>query len=181
MSNRFIILDRDGVINQDSDQYIKSPDEWRALPGSLEAIASLNRAGYRVVVATNQSGLARGLFDIDALNAIHRKMHDQLERVGGQLDGIVFCPHAPADNCNCRKPAPGMLKQISERFVVDLEGVLMVGDTLGDLQTADAAGATPVLVRSGKGSATERKIQNRPQQIIFDDLASVVDWLLTEN
>ena len=174
---KLVILDRDGVINVDSDQFIKSADEWRAIPGSLEAIAMLNRAGFRVVVASNQSGIARGLFTIDTLNAIHRKMYDELERVGGQLDGIFFCPHGPSDNCDCRKPRPGLLKEIAGRYYVDLPGVPLIGDSLRDLQAAEAVGAQPILVRTGKGHQTEQKLadQNIP---IYDDLADAVDNLL---
>ena len=180
-STRFVILDRDGVINEDSDDYIKSPDEWQPIPGSLEAIASLNRAGYRVVVASNQSGIARGLFSIDTLNAIHRKLHNELELVGGQLDGIFFCPHAPSDNCACRKPRPGMLEQIAERFFVELPGVPLIGDTLRDLQAAESVGATPLLVRTGKGVQTEQQLSKEHQVQIFDDLAAAADHLIADD
>jgi D-glycero-D-manno-heptose 1,7-bisphosphate phosphatase len=126
---KLVILDRDGVINHDSDQYIKSPEEWKPIPGSLAAIARLNQAGYRVVVATNQSGVGRGLFETDTLIAIHDKMHKALAQVGGRIDAIFFCPHTNADNCDCRKPKPGMLREIAARFNADLTGVPAIGDS----------------------------------------------------
>src|SRR5690606_15356620 len=129
---RLVILDRDGVINEDSDAYIKSPDEWIPIPGSLEAIARLNRAEYRVVVASNQSGLARGLFDADTLSRIHEKMHRALADVGGAVDAVFFCPHGPDDECDCRKPRPGLLQDIARRLNVSLRGVPAVGDSLRD-------------------------------------------------
>src|SRR5450756_2364763 len=137
---KLIILDRDGVINSDSDLFIKSPAEWLPLPGSLEAIARLNQAGYRVVVATNQSGVGRGLFDMTTLNAIHDKMHKAVNQLGGRIDAVFFCPHAQDAGCACRKPQPGMLLEIAERFNVALAGVPAIGDSLRDLQAASAAG-----------------------------------------
>ncbi|MDR2881826.1 MAG: D-glycero-beta-D-manno-heptose 1,7-bisphosphate 7-phosphatase [Azoarcus sp.] len=172
-----IILDRDGVINYDSDQFIKSPDEWRPIPGSLEAIALLNRWGWRVVLASNQSGVGRGLFDLDTLNAIHDKMIKSLAQMGGRLDAIFFCPH-PADSpCNCRKPKPGLLIEISKRFNVDLTGVPVVGDSLRDLQAAIAVGGQPYLVLTGKGAKTREDPELPPQTRIFDDLAAVAAQL----
>jgi D-glycero-D-manno-heptose 1,7-bisphosphate phosphatase len=168
-----IILDRDGVINHDSDQFIKSPEEWRPIPGSLEAIALLNRWGWRVVVASNQSGVGRGLFDMDTLNAIHDKMVKSLAQVGGRLDAIFFCPHPADSTCNCRKPKPGMLINISERFNVDLTGVPVVGDGLRDLQAAVTVGGLPCLVLTGKGEKTREEPELPPQTVIFDDLAAV--------
>jgi D-glycero-D-manno-heptose 1,7-bisphosphate phosphatase len=168
-----IILDRDGVINYDSDQFIKSPDEWRPIPGSLEAIALLNRWGWRVVMASNQSGVGRGLFDMDTLNAIHDKMTKSLAQVGGRLDAIFFCPHAADSPCKCRKPKPGMLIEISQRFNVDLTGVPVVGDSLRDMQAAVAVGASPHLVLTGKGAKTHQDSQLPPQTEVFDDLAAV--------
>ena len=135
---KLIILDRDGVINEDSDDYIKSTDEFIPLPDSLEAIARLNHAGYTVMVATNQSGIARGLFSIDTLNAIHSKLRRELSTYGGRVDGIFFCPHGPDDHCDCRKPAPGLLYEIAERTGRSLEGVPAVGDSLRDIQAAQA-------------------------------------------
>ena len=173
-----MILDRDGVINQDSEHYIKSPDEWVPLPGSLEAIARLNQGGYRVMVATNQSGLARGLFDIDALQAIHQKMHNLLEKVGGHIDGVFFCPHGPDARCNCRKPKPGLFHQIERRLRLDLHGVPAVGDSLRDIIAAQRAGAIPILVRTGSGQRTQSQ-KELPRDIqVYQDLAAAVDALI---
>jgi len=150
-----IILDRDGVINYDSDQFIKNPEEWKPIPGSLEAIARLNQAGYRVVVSTNQSGVGRGLFDMATLNAIHDKMHKSCSLVGARIDAIFFCPHAADANCLCRKPKTGMLEEIATRYNLgSLKDVPAVGDSLRDLQSASAMGAKPYLVLTGKGSKT---------------------------
>tara|TARA_R110001599_G_scaffold353676_1_gene595127 strand:- start:165468 stop:166025 length:558 start_codon:yes stop_codon:yes gene_type:complete len=175
---KLIILDRDGVINQDSDAFIKSPDEWIPIPGSLEAIARLNQADYHVVVCTNQSGIARGKFNIMTLNAIHQKMHAAAQEVGAEIDAVFFCPHAADDNCDCRKPKPGMLHAISERFNVDLKGVPMVGDALRDLQAGFVAGCHPHLVLSGKGEKTRASGGLPPGTEIYNDLAAVVDDLL---
>lgn len=175
---KLIILDRDGVINYDSPSYIKSPEEWKPIPGSLEAIALLNQAGYRVLVATNQSGVGRGLFEMATLNEIHDKMHRALGVLGGRIDGIFYCPHAQDAGCSCRKPKPGLLEEISRRFGVSLEGVPFIGDSLRDLQAATAVGAQPVLVLTGKGKKT-RKDGNLPEgTVIHDDLAAAVSSLL---
>jgi D-glycero-D-manno-heptose 1,7-bisphosphate phosphatase len=171
---KLIILDRDGVINYDSDQFIKSPQEWRPIEGSMEAIALLNQWGWRVVVATNQSGVGRGLFDMDTLAAIHDKMHRAVAQAGGRIDAIFFCPHAADSKCACRKPKPGMLLEIAERFNVDLNDVPVVGDSLRDLQSAVAAGAQPVLVRTGKGAKTEADPELPPGTTVHDDLAAYV-------
>ncbi len=175
-----VILDRDGVINQDSDQYIKSPEEWIPIPGSLEAIARLNHAGFLVAVATNQSGLARGLIDLDTLNAMHAKMREQLARVGGHVDGIFFCPHGPDDGCNCRKPEPGLYRQISERCAIDLRGVAIIGDSRRDLEAAQSVGARPILVRTGKGDRSRSKLKGLGKVEIFDDLAATAAALIAE-
>ncbi len=151
---KLVVLDRDGVINLDSDQYIKSPEEWKPIPGSLEAIARLTQAGFRVVVATNQSGLGRGLFDMATLNAMHDKMHKAVNQLGGRIDAVFFCPHAQDAGCDCRKPKPGMLREIAARFDLALAGVPVIGDSLRDLQAASAVGARPVLVLTGKGEQT---------------------------
>ncbi len=151
---KLVILDRDGVINLDSDQYIKSPEEWKPIAGSLEAIARFTQAGFRVVIATNQSGLGRGLFDMATLNAMHDKMHKAVNQLGGRIDAVFFCPHAQDAGCACRKPRPGMLLEIAERFNVPLAGVPAIGDSLRDLEAASAAGARPVLVLTGKGEQT---------------------------
>jgi len=151
---KLVILDRDGTINHDSDQFIKSPAEWKPIKGSLEAIARLTQAGWHVVVATNQSGIGRGLFDMATLNAIHDTMHRAAHQAGGRIDAVFFCPHAGDSNCECRKPKPGMLLEIARRMNAELEDVPMVGDSLRDLQAAAAAGAKPVLVLTGKGRNT---------------------------
>ena len=175
---KLIILDRDGVINFDSTQFIKSPEEWKPIPGSLEAIAKLDGAGYRVVIATNQSGVGRGLFDMDTLNAIHDKMIKAVASVGGRIDAIFFCPH-PADSiCDCRKPKPGMFHQIAERFNVDLKGVPAVGDSLRDLEAASAVGCQPILVQTGKGVRTLEEGNLPAETKVFPDLAAVARPLL---
>ena len=175
---KLVILDRDGVINQDSASYIKSPDEWKPIPGSLEAIALLNQAGYRVLVATNQSGIGRGLFEMTTLNEIHNKMHRALGLVGGRVDGIFYCPHTQDAGCSCRKPKPGLLEEIARRFGVSLEGVPFIGDSLRDLQAAAAVGAQSILVLTGKGKKT-RKDGGMPENtVIYDDLAAAVHNLL---
>jgi D-glycero-D-manno-heptose 1,7-bisphosphate phosphatase len=175
---KLIILDRDGVINHDSAAFIKSPAEWRPIEGSLEAIVRLNQAGYRVLVATNQSGVARGLFDMDTLNAIHQKMHQAVSALGGRIDAIFYCPHAADSNCDCRKPKPGMFHRIASCYNVNLAGVPTVGDSLRDLQAGVVAGAQPYLVLTGKGQKT-RADGNLPEGTqIFPDLAAVVSHLL---
>jgi len=174
---KIIVLDRDGVINLDSDQFIKSPDEWKPIPGSLEAIARLNEANWRVVVASNQSGVGRGLFDMDTLNAINEKMVKAIGQVGGRLDAIFFCPHAADSPCDCRKPKPGMFLQIAERFNVSLEGMPVVGDSLRDLQAGVAVGCKPYLVLTGKGKKTAIDPALPEGTLIFPDLAAVVAQL----
>lgn len=176
---KLVILDRDGVINQDSDFYIKSVEEWIPIPGSLEAISKLNHAGYRILVATNQSGLSRGLLSIEDLNLMHRKMRRELSVHGAQIEAIFFCPHTPAARCKCRKPLPGLLEDISRRLEVDLRGVPMIGDSIGDIRAAKAAGAIPILVRTGKGVRT---IADYGQELgsisIYTDLSAATDSLL---
>ncbi len=150
----FILLDRDGVINEDSDAFIKSPDEWQPIPGSLEALAWLNQRGVQVVILTNQSGIARGLFDLETLERIHTKMRTAVEGLGGQISDIFFCPHGPDDGCTCRKPRPGLFQQFAERYQVSLDALPAVGDSYRDLQAAWAVKASPVLVKTGKGLKT---------------------------
>jgi D-glycero-D-manno-heptose 1,7-bisphosphate phosphatase len=174
---KLVILDRDGVINYDSAAFIKTPDEWKPIPGSLEAIARLTQAGYRVVVATNQSGIGRGLLDMGALNAINDKMCKAAIQAGGRIDAMFFCPHANTDNCNCRKPATGMFKEIADRFGVELSGVPAIGDSLRDLQTAAAVGAIPILVLSGKGKKTKAEGELPENTRIFPNLSAAVDAL----
>lgn len=175
---KLVILDRDGVINQDSKQFIKSPAEWRPIPGSLEAIARLNQAGYRVVVATNQSGVGRGLFDMDTLNAIHDKMHRAVLAAGGRIDAIFYCPHAIEAGCHCRKPQTGMFERIATCFNIDLPGTPTVGDSLRDLQAADAVGALPLLVMTGKGTQTQADGGMPDGTQVFPDLAAATDHIL---
>lgn len=174
---KLIILDRDGVINQDSDAYIKGPDEWRPIPGSLEAIARLTKAGYRIAVATNQSGVGRGLFDLATLAQIHAKMHQHVAAAGGRIDAVFFCPHAADSNCGCRKPKPGMIEEILRRFRTDAAGVTCVGDSLRDLQAAAAAGCRPILVLSGKGRGTMRTGGLPAETLVRVDLAAVASEL----
>ncbi|HSH73213.1 MAG TPA: D-glycero-beta-D-manno-heptose 1,7-bisphosphate 7-phosphatase [Methylophilaceae bacterium] len=151
---KLVILDRDGVINVDSPHYIKSPSEWVPIPGSLEAIALLNQSGYRVAIATNQSGISRGIYDMTTLNAIHDKMHRALGLLGGRIDALFYCPHANEHLCDCRKPKSGMFEEISRRFSMDIEGVPCVGDSLRDLVAGAKLGGKPILVRTGKGEET---------------------------
>jgi D-glycero-D-manno-heptose 1,7-bisphosphate phosphatase len=179
MSDRVVILDRDGVINEDSRDFVKSIDEWIPLPGSIEAIARLSHAGYRVAVATNQSGLARGLLTPMDLDAMHRRLRDLLAEQGGRIEMIVYCPHGPDDGCECRKPRAGMLREIGRRLSIDLAGVPFIGDSLGDILAARAVGAQPWLVRTGKGEhtlASESSILSGVA--VRADLAAVVDGLL---
>jgi D-glycero-D-manno-heptose 1,7-bisphosphate phosphatase len=171
---KLVILDRDGVINVDSDQFIKTPEEWKAIPGSLDAIARLNHAGYRVVVASNQSGIGRGLFDMAALNAINEKMYKALAQVGGRIDALFYCPHPAEGNCTCRKPKPGMFEDIARRFNMSLAGVASIGDSLRDVQAASAAGAQPVLVLTGKGVKTQAAGGLPDRTKVYQDLAEAV-------
>jgi D-glycero-D-manno-heptose 1,7-bisphosphate phosphatase len=176
---KLVILDRDGVINQDSEQFIKTPDEWKPIPGSLDAIARLNHAGFRVVVASNQSGIGRGLFDMAALNAINDKMYRALAHVGGRIDALFYCPHAADAGCECRKPKPGMFFDIAQRFNVSLSGVPSVGDSLRDLQAAVAVGALPLLVLTGKGAKT-RAAGGLPEgTAVYADLADAVRHIVS--
>ncbi|CAG0939759.1 D-glycero-D-manno-heptose 1,7-bisphosphate phosphatase [Gallionellaceae bacterium] len=175
---KLIILDRDGVINYDSDQFIKNPEEWKPIPGSLEAIARLVQADYRVVVATNQSGVGRGLFDMPTLNAIHDKMHKAVALAGGRIDAIFFCPHAAEADCGCRKPRSGMLEEIATRYNINLKGVPAVGDSLRDLEPAAAMGAQPMLVLTGKGTKTQLKGGLPEGTLIYPDLAAAVAKLV---
>ncbi|ETF01328.1 D,D-heptose 1,7-bisphosphate phosphatase [Advenella kashmirensis W13003] len=178
---KLAILDRDGVINQDSPDFIKCADEWIPLPGSLEAIARLCRAGWKVVVATNQSGLGRGLFTPDDLTAIHQKMQQQLGQLGGHIDAIFMCPHLPDDGCTCRKPLPGMFTEILKRYDVPAHEVFSVGDSLRDITAAQAAGCRTWLVETGNGQKT-RKDPGLPESVsIRPTLADVVESWLTES
>ena len=174
---KLLILDRDGVINQDSDAYIKSLDEWIPIPGSIEAIAQLSKAGWTVAVATNQSGIARGYYSLATLDAMHARLRELVAAQGGEVGLIVYCPHGPDDGCDCRKPRPGMLRTSANHYAVDLAGVWFVGDSKGDLEAARAVDAQPVLVRTGKGEQTLSK--GVPEAtLIFDDLASIASALI---
>lgn len=177
---RLVILDRDGVINEDSDDYIKSLDEWRPIPGSIAAIARLSRAGYKIGVATNQSGIARGYFDEIALANMHAALCALVEDEGGQVDAICYCPHGPKDGCHCRKPAPGLLEQISAELQLPIAGAWYVGDTAKDLELGLAQGCRSVLVRTGKGRQTESQLEAavRAAVVVVDDLADAADYIL---
>ena len=177
---KLIILDRDGVINQDSDAYIKSVAEWIPIPGSIEAIARLSKAGWTVAVATNQSGLARGYYDLATLEAMHARLRQLVAEQDGELGLIVHCPHGPNDGCDCRKPKPGMLRQIASHYGIDLAGVWFVGDSSGDLDAALAVDCQPVLVRTGKGERTLGK-PLPANLLVFDDLAAVANHLIEED
>ena len=178
---KLVIVDRDGTINEDSADYVKSPSEWQPLPGSLEAIARLNHAGWHVVVATNQSGLGRGLFDVASLNAMHAKMHTMLAAVGGRVDAVFYCPHAPDERCHCRKPEPGLFEQIGERYGLDLRGVPAVGDAPRDLVAAVAAGCEPHLVLTGKAAGYQGRAlpDGYPAHtMVHQDLAAFADYIV---
>jgi D-glycero-D-manno-heptose 1,7-bisphosphate phosphatase len=178
---KLVILDRDGTINRASEEFVKSPEEWHPLPGALEAISRLNHAGFHVVLATNQSGLGRGLFDMAALNAVHAHMLKTLAALGGRIDAIFYCPHAAEEGCSCRKPAPGLLQQIEERYGQSLSGVPYVGDSLRDMQAAQAAGCVPHLVLSGRHAlvdATRLPPEFPKHTWVHADLAAFADHLL---
>lgn len=175
---KLVILDRDGVINVDPDDYVTSEEQWQAIPGSLEAIGALCRNGFRVVVLTNQAGLAHGRFTIEDLNAIHRKMLTHLAQYGGTIDAILFCPHRPDAECECRKPRPGLFLELSRRLRLPLEGIIAVGDKLSDVEAARAAGASPVLVRTGYGRRHVEAGEVPAGVPVYDDLAAVADDLL---
>lgn len=174
---KLVILDRDGVINRESDAYIKTPEEWIPIPGSLAAIGRLTKAGFTVVVASNQSGLGRGLFDQQALNAIHARMQAELAKAGGRLDGIYYCPHKPEVHCDCRKPKTGLFQQIAAHYRMDMRGVPAIGDSARDLAAAKAAGARPILVKTGRGLET---LKQMPDVEVYADLAAAADHLLAE-
>lgn len=183
--NKWLILDRDGVINEDSKAYIKSPDEWKPIPGSLEAIAHLNRAGYKIVVITNQAGIARGLYNLDALDKIHQKFKQLLAKHDGEIERIYFCPHGPDDACKCRKPESGMYENFANDYQLKLDNIFAVGDSIRDLQAARKAGAQAVLVRTGNGEQSEQSIVESGKQSpfkavpVFSDLAAFKDNLLS--
>lgn len=174
---KLVILDRDGTINEDRDDFVKSPDEWVPLPGALEAIARLNHAGWHTVIATNQSGLGRGLFELASFNAMHGKLNKMLSALGGRIDAVFYCPHTPQDGCSCRKPLPGLFQQIAERFNVDLTQVPTVGDSVRDLQAGAAGGCPTHLVRTGKGAQADLA-ELPPGTLVHADLKAFADHLL---
>lgn len=178
MRHRLVILDRDGVINEERLDYVRSVDQWHPLPGSLEAIAGLCRAGLAVAVATNQSGVGRGYLTAGELEAVHARMKAAVCDAGGELAGVFHCPHTPADRCRCRKPLPGLLQQIEAAVGLPVAGEYMVGDSMRDLEAASAAGARPALVRTGFGAATEEQLAPGGHVPVFDDLAEFAGWLL---
>lgn len=178
-ADRLVILDRDGVINQDSDAYVKSLEEWIPYPAAIEAIARLSRAGWTVAVATNQSGIARGYYGAEIVEAMHDRLRELVHEAGGEIAHIAYCPHGPDDGCGCRKPSPGLLAEIRQALTLEsLEGSWMVGDSLRDLQAGEPMGCRPVLVRTGKGRQTEDKGEGLGGAMIFDGLSDFVDWLL---
>ena len=182
---KLVILDRDGVINRDSDEYIKCLAEWLPIEGSIEAIARLNQAGFTVAVATNQSGLGRGYFDLDELEAMHARLNELVNDAGGEIDGIFSCAHKPDDGCNCRKPAAGLLDTIAEELKAELTGAVVIGDSLRDLEAGIARNCLPILVRTGKGADTEKKLAgHRDSRIkhtqVFEDLATAAKHLITQ-
>lgn len=177
---KLVILDRDGTINRDSVDYVKNAGEWKPLPRALEAIGKLCRAGWTVCVATNQSGVGRGLFSIGDLHEMHEKMRQELARHGGEINSIHFCPHVPDDDCDCRKPAPGLLHQIAARYGKPLDGVPVIGDSQRDLQAAEAVGARPILVRTGNGKRVMRAYLKGRDIEVYDDLAAAAEALLNE-
>ncbi len=176
-----IILDRDGVINEDSDHFIKNADEWVPIPGSIDAIATLSQHGFTLVVASNQSGLGRNLFDLDDLEAMHSKMRQLVENAGGLISGIFYCPHHPDDNCQCRKPKPGLLDAIEEEFQCSVNGQILIGDNLKDLQLARSRSCIPILVKTGKGLSTLQKTEKSDEWkdlLVFSNLAEAANYLL---
>lgn len=175
---KLLVLDRDGVINEDSPKYIKAPDEWYPIPGSIEAISELSRAGWSIVVASNQSAVGRGMISVDTLNRINAKMHRVVANAGGHIDAVFFCPHDPDQACDCRKPKPGMLLEIARRYHVNAIDLIMVGDSLRDLQAVAAMDGLPILVRTGKGKKTEADGNLPPNTLVFDDLHAVANYLL---
>lgn len=180
---KLIILDRDGVINQDSDHFVKSADEWMPISGSIAAIARLSKAGFTVVVATNQSGLGRGLFQPDDLEAMHKKMHTMVKAAGGEIAAVFYCPHHPDENCDCRKPKAGLITQIEQQLTISAKGAITIGDSLRDLQAGLKKGCIPVLVKTGKGQKTLQTIITEQQPefhnlAIYNDLAAAADAII---
>lgn len=183
---KLVILGRDGILNEFREGHVTEPEEWRPVEGALEAVARINHAGWHVVVATNQSGIGRGMIDMAAVNAVHARMHQLLQAQGGRIDAVFYCPHTPEDDCDCRKPKPGLLQDIGRRYATPLEGVPMVGDTLRDLQAAVAAGCEPHLVLSGRanslqGAQLEQLLAQVPQARVHGSLGAFADFLLARD
>lgn len=181
-----IILDRDGVINIESPEFIKTPDEWQPIKGSVEAIARLSQAGFAIIVLSNQSGIARGLFNADMLGQIHVRMIDFIHQAGGKISSVAFCPHGPEDNCDCRKPKAGLYTELAQQLGISFSGIYSIGDSLRDLQAAQNAGAIPILVETGNGKRTAKEIHKDPSlnlqdTPVFRDLSAFTDWLLIES
>ena len=180
---KLVILGRDGILNEYREDHVKSPQEWVAIPGALEAVARLNHAGWHAVVATNQAGIGRGMIDMATINAVHAYMNRKLMEQGGRFDAVFFCPHTPEEHCDCRKPLPGMMLDIARRYTMDLGGVPMVGDTLRDLQAAQAAGCEPHLVLSGRAAGLDdetlaRYVEQVPGTVVHDHLGAFADHLM---
>ena len=176
-----VVIDRDGVINEDSDEFIKSVAEWRPIRGSLEAIAALHRGGWKVAVVTNQSGVGRGLYDEPTLGRIHQHMRERVRAAGGELAGVYYCPHLPDAGCGCRKPKPGMFRALERDLGLSVVGAPYIGDRISDVEAADAVGARPILVRTGTGALTEAALRKRRVRVpVFDDLAAAARSLLDE-
>ena len=180
---KLVILGRDGILNEFRDDHVKAPEEWYPIPGALEAVSRLNHAGWHTVVATNQSGIGRGMIDMASVNAVHAHMLKQLMAVGGRLDAVFFCPHTPEDQCDCRKPLPGLMRDIGKRYGIDLKHVPLVGDTLRDLQAAHAAGCEPHLIRSGRAAVlgpelVQAMVDQVPGTRVHADLAAFAEHLL---
>ena len=181
-----VIFGRDGVLNEFREGHVTAPEEWVPVPGALEAVARLNHAGWHAVVATNQSGIGRGMIDMSAVNAVHARMHQRLQVQGGRIDAVFFCPHTPEDQCDCRKPKPGLLQDIGRRYGIALQNVPVVGDTLRDLQAANAAGCEPHLVLSGRasglaGEALQQLLDQAPGAQVHANLGAFVDFLLARS
>lgn len=175
---KLVIIDRDGVINKDSDAYIKAPEEWIPIPGSLQAISQLTKANFKIAVATNQSGVGRGYYDEEMLNQIHQKMLKQITEAGGKVDKIVYCPHHPNEQCNCRKPKPGLLQQIAEYYKISLTKIPYIGDSIRDVQAALNAGAQPILVLTGNGKQAKEQLDNSKNIPIFPNLAEAAQSII---
>jgi len=176
---RYIVLDRDGVINEESDEYIKTPAEWTPLAGSLDAIAALTRAGFRMAVATNQSGVGRGLYTVEMLESIHKKMFASIDAAGGKIDAVFFCPHLPTDACDCRKPKPGLLLEVAKLFDCAPASLQIIGDSIRDLQAAQSVGAKSILVRTGYGQKSEKLLPSDSAIQVFDNLADAASDLIS--